>query len=277
MNIRVDFNKPIQDGTEVIFRSPVDCSQVTGLIVYYTGEAGDTASMEFAFADAHGNNVGDIDHLFAENVVVKVILDVSTGMAFVQNADTNAYIERTFVKTVNNIAPDEAGNVNTGGLLVVTKQDGDYMSHTSEEINDHIIKGGTAILRVEKYGVLVDLPVCYNREACVAFIYNDTESRTTEQYVIYDDGTWESFGGAELGVMDVTLVDGRATHTSQAIHDHASQGGMVRLLVGGDFLSLTHSAHSNASFVHFSIEDGSLTQYIIYEDGGCDQFVTQIN
>ena len=91
MNIRVDLNTPIRDGMDVLFRSPVDCSQVTGLTVYYNGE-----SKEFAFADAHGNNVGDIDHLFAENVVVKVILDLSTSMAFVQNADTNAYLEGRF-------------------------------------------------------------------------------------------------------------------------------------------------------------------------------------
>lgn len=90
-NIRVDLDTPIKDGTEVVFRSPVDCSQVTGLIVYYNG-----GSQEFMFADAHGNNVGDIDHLFAENVAVKVILDVTTGMAFVQNADTNAYLEGRF-------------------------------------------------------------------------------------------------------------------------------------------------------------------------------------
>ena len=114
MNIRVDLNYAINDGTEVVFRSPVDCSQVTGLIVYYM-ENGISASKEFAFADAHGKNVGDIDHLFAENVAVKVILDVTTGMAFVQNADTNAYIESTFVKTVNGQKPDENGNVNVSG------------------------------------------------------------------------------------------------------------------------------------------------------------------
>lgn len=108
MNIRVDLNYAIKDGTEVVFRSPVDCSQVTGLKVY---SKNDGSSKEFAFADAHGNNVGDIDHLFAENVVVKVILDVTHAMAFVQNADTNAYIESTFIKTVNGIAPDENGNV----------------------------------------------------------------------------------------------------------------------------------------------------------------------
>ena len=92
MNIRVNLNTNINDGTEVVFRSPVDCSQITGLIVYYI-EDGNICSKEFAFADAHGNNVGNIDHLFAENVVVNVILDVTTSMAFVQNADTNAYLE----------------------------------------------------------------------------------------------------------------------------------------------------------------------------------------
>lgn len=110
MNIRVDLNYPIKDGVEVVFRSPVDCSQVTGLKVYYPD-----GSQEFMFADAHGNNVGDIDHLFAEDVVVKVILDVTKGMAFVQNADTNAYIERTFIKSVNGVTPDENGNVEVAG------------------------------------------------------------------------------------------------------------------------------------------------------------------
>lgn len=103
MNIRVDLNYAIKDGTEVVFRSPVDCSQVAGLKVYYM-ENGSTASQEFVLADAHGNNVGDIDHLFAENVVVKVILDVTSGMAFVQNADTNAYLEGRFAKMEKSLA-----------------------------------------------------------------------------------------------------------------------------------------------------------------------------
>ena len=92
-NIRVDVGYTIKDGSELKFRSPVDCSAITGLIVYYPGANGAITSKVFSFADAHGNNVGDIDHLFAEDVVVKVILDVTKGMAFVQNADTNAYLE----------------------------------------------------------------------------------------------------------------------------------------------------------------------------------------
>ena len=114
MNIRVDLSTPIYDGAEVVFRSPVDCSQVTGLIVYYT-ENGNISSREFAFADAHGNDVGNIDHLFAENVVVKVILDLATNMAFVQNADTNAYLEWRFKDTIDKLCPSftESGSVVT--------------------------------------------------------------------------------------------------------------------------------------------------------------------
>ena len=143
MNIKVELKTNIADGSEVVFRSPADCSQVTGLVIYHTG-----GKTEFAFADAHGNNVGDIDHLFAENAVVKVILDVTARMAFVQNADTNAYIERTFIKSVNGQAPDENGNVKIsipegGGGSGTPGQDGKdggfYIPHV-EQIDDNTIQ-----------------------------------------------------------------------------------------------------------------------------------------
>ena len=139
-NIRVDVNGTIKDGSEIVFRSPVDCSAITGLVVYYTAEDGAAASKEFVLADAHGHNVGDIDHLFAENVVVKVILDVTAGMAYVQNADTNAYIERTFVKTVNGKAPDKNGNVEVavhggGGLNITDDGEGNVTIEASAAIS----------------------------------------------------------------------------------------------------------------------------------------------
>ena len=114
MNIRVDLTTPITDGTEVVFRSPVDCSEITGLIVYCNDD-----SKEFALADAHGNNVGDIDHLFAENVVVKVILDVTHSMAYVQNADTNAYLEERFKELEDKISKiDNGPSAEAGGLTI---------------------------------------------------------------------------------------------------------------------------------------------------------------
>lgn len=92
-NIRVDSTNPIINGMTVTFRSPADCSQITGLIVYYPDGIG-TKSKEFKFVDAHGVDVGSSTvSLFAENVLVKVVLDTDHGKAYVQNADTNAYLE----------------------------------------------------------------------------------------------------------------------------------------------------------------------------------------
>ena len=141
-NIRVDLNETIKDGSAIMFRSPVDCSAITGLIVYYDNAS---ASKEFVLADAHGHNVGDIDHLFTENVVVKVILDVTAGMAYVQNADTNAYIERTFVKSVNGVTPDEKGNVEI------------TVSNSSQ--NATLTTNGKALLRTLLYGAVYDKDV----------------------------------------------------------------------------------------------------------------------
>jgi hypothetical protein len=68
-------------------------------------------SKVFTFKDAHKNELTGIDNLFAAGAYVKVILDVNNASAYIQNADTNAYIERTFAKTVNGVTPDSTGNV----------------------------------------------------------------------------------------------------------------------------------------------------------------------
>ena len=93
-NIRLDLGRAVTNGETLTFRSPVDCSEITGLKVCYPN--GNTTTSEvFEFADAHGNNVGSID-LFASDVLVKVILDTELNRAYVQNADTNAYLEGRF-------------------------------------------------------------------------------------------------------------------------------------------------------------------------------------
>ena len=93
MNVRVDLQETIRDGMEVVFKAPCNYAEVEGLILYYPTDAG-TESQVFAFADAHANDLADLDVLFAKDAVVKVILDLSANMAFIQNADTNAYLER---------------------------------------------------------------------------------------------------------------------------------------------------------------------------------------
>ena len=110
--IKVVIEHFIEDGSSIKFKAPVDCSAVTRLQVQYPN-AGQTAVKNFAFADANGNDIGEVDNLFAKDAIVKVILDMEadidgqgTGAAFVQNANTNAYIENTFAKSWNDL-PDK--------------------------------------------------------------------------------------------------------------------------------------------------------------------------
>lgn len=113
--IRVDQAIPVFDGQPVTFKSPASCVGVEDLKVYYpAGESTEVAT--FALADAHGNNVGGID-LFAAGVLVKVILDTEKGMAYVQNADTNAYLEGRFTaaKEYTDSAIAEAIGMAIGG------------------------------------------------------------------------------------------------------------------------------------------------------------------
>lgn len=87
-NIKVNLSHEILDGLPVTFVAPCDCTAVTGIKVYYPG-----GTKEFTFRDAHGSDLAGIGNLFAAGSYVKAILDVANGHAYIQNADTNAYLE----------------------------------------------------------------------------------------------------------------------------------------------------------------------------------------
>lgn len=162
MNIIVDLNYPIKDGTEVVFRSPVDCSQVKGLLVNYQDNG--PCTKEFALADANGNNVGKISHLFGEDVPVKVILDVTKkSMAFVQNADTNAYLEGRFAELEDKIG---TGGGSTDSAVLYTEQDltpeqqaqaRENIGAISEVANESITPEKTTFVQVERTPVSINL------------------------------------------------------------------------------------------------------------------------
>lgn len=99
--IRIDTNYTISNGRSLTFKAPADCSDITGLIVYYP-DGNNITSKNFAFVDSHGVDVGSgTVSLFAKNAFVKVVLDVDRSKAYVQNPDTNDYVEKTFVKKDN--------------------------------------------------------------------------------------------------------------------------------------------------------------------------------
>lgn len=95
-NIRIDLNRPIIDGESVTFKAPCDCTQADGLIIYYPTitESGETSTSQvFEFKDSHGNTLTGVGNLFLKDSYVKVILDTMNNYAYLQNADTNKYLE----------------------------------------------------------------------------------------------------------------------------------------------------------------------------------------
>lgn len=265
MNIRVDLNTNIADGSEVVFRSPADCSQVTGLVIYHNG-----GKTEFAFADAHGNNVGDIDHLFAENAVVKVILDVTAGMAFVQNADTNAYIERTFVKTVNGQAPDENGNVKVTNPEGGNGADGytpvrgeDY--YTPEDVADIVSKASAEAkaaaveeaLSVMRAPTLLPQDTWYKGATARTAI---TEIRVLDSFTPSETDVeverWPADIDGEGNIMCYVLTDAVAGSTVLIM----AGNGSGRIMANADSKFLFSGA--NASKVYTAVECISGLEYI---------------
>ena len=236
MNIRVDLNTPIKDGTEVVFRTPVDCSQVTGLIVYYK-ENGNTASKEFALADAHGNNVGQIAHLFAENVVVKVILDVTTSMAFVQNADTNAYLEGRFDNIVDKLCPSFSGS----GSIV-----------QCEPVEGYPIK---VVTELPESGVNITLTQCGKN------LFDYTQY-TFENILIYDTGGHTQNSSGYSGTRDyipIGYLKGQTITLNKppcdiAAYTHASlcfYDANKTYISGSN--QATHLVPDNAEYMRFSV------------------------
>lgn len=98
MNIRIDLDHIPMDGETVSFKAPCNASEITGLIIYYKNESNNTVSQEFTLNDANGADIGSIDNIFAEGAIVKVILDTGLNNAFVQNPDTNDYLEKELAK-----------------------------------------------------------------------------------------------------------------------------------------------------------------------------------
>lgn len=91
------------DGQTLSFKAPCDCTAVDGLKVYFPNPSGTETSQAFTFYDAHGNDLTGTGNLFASGAAVTVVLDTVDSKAYIQNADTNAYIESMFNQFANPI------------------------------------------------------------------------------------------------------------------------------------------------------------------------------
>lgn len=128
-NLIATSKTPVFDGMPFTFRAACDCTEINGLTVNYPGvseSASTDASMTFVFKDAHGNDLAGIGNLFAAGAYVRVILDTANRYAYIQNADTNAYLEEQLADKVSS-----SGGALTGRLTlrqIVLTDEVDYGS-----------------------------------------------------------------------------------------------------------------------------------------------------
>lgn len=121
-NISVTLDHLIENGEEIKFIAPCPCTAVEGIVVNYPVETEDgviSESRTFKFKDSHGNDLTGIGNLFAQGALVKVILDIGSLGAYLQNADTNKYLENRLPKSVT-VTLTAVGWTNNTQTVVVT-------------------------------------------------------------------------------------------------------------------------------------------------------------
>lgn len=107
-DVKITLNTPIYDGMPITFKAPCDCTEVAGIQVQHLTETGKTQTTAFDIKDAHGVSVSGLGNLFMQGAYVRAILDTRTYAAYIQNADTNSYVEKKLLPT---LSANEAGRV----------------------------------------------------------------------------------------------------------------------------------------------------------------------
>lgn len=92
--IKVSLNHPIWNGEEIIFKASCNSEAADGMeITYPLNEDGTLETKTYSFRDAHGNNLSNTANVFVSGSYVQVIVDTAKSFAYIQNADTNGYLE----------------------------------------------------------------------------------------------------------------------------------------------------------------------------------------
>lgn len=175
-NIRVDLgHEPIYDGMSLTFKAPCDCTEVSGLDILaweVTENSSSLRNYTFTFKDAHGNTLTGIGNLFSADSYVKVVLDTVNNFAYLQNADTNAYLEGRFNERVQKIW---SGSWSSGSIEVPDWKKYNLFTLTLDGVNCPLllIRYGSKIR-----GIGGDITATGLWTASISFTINDDDTWT---------------------------------------------------------------------------------------------------
>ena len=180
-NIRIDLNGALTDGMTVTFKAPCNCSEITGLKIYYVKD-GDLVGESFTMKDALVNNLANTDNLFAAGAYVTAVLDTVNKRAYLQNASSSEYLEGK-VTPVNNLtststtlplsaAQGKKLKDDIDSKLNVTKTDV-YLRSTDASNTEKSRIGG----------------VMYENNPMVGYMHDNASGKTVDSVGILFDGT----------------------------------------------------------------------------------------
>lgn len=287
-NIRIDLNHTPLAGEAIKFKAPCDAKDITGLTVYYVTDANEITSKEFTLTDANGGDIGAVDNIFSTGAIVKVILDTDANNAFVQNPDTNTYLERRFEGKANKEHTHTAdkimfadgdtiqekynnGDLRGANVLTVIVDDDDNVSHNGDQIFEHLANGGVVVCYYSPYGIFYN---CAGFEdGCAQFLNYEPEEGFMRGIIITSDGGVEVYeqqiSGGGSGVLTVTLdSDGNPDKTPEEVHNHILNGGTAILYESeaDDFYAYVGGNGYACDFLRYEPEEGYLYGFVLYED-----------
>ena len=102
-NLKIIIDGPLMDGHRVTFKAPCACTGIDKLDVRYIDDDAQKSKL-FTLKDSHGNDLTGIGNLFDEGAYVHVILSVTNNAAYIQNGDTNGYLEGKFAGMVKSLS-----------------------------------------------------------------------------------------------------------------------------------------------------------------------------
>ena len=83
--IKVNLNYPLANGKQISFYTPCESEDTQGLIIN---------DVEYALVDADGASVVDTPNLWNRGALMSVIVDTVNMRAYIQNANSNSYLEK---------------------------------------------------------------------------------------------------------------------------------------------------------------------------------------
>ena len=189
-NIRLSAKCELYDGMAVTFKAPCDCTAVDGLNIHVA----DT-KQTFTFRDAHGNDLKGTENLFLTGTYVTVILDTTKAYAYIQNADTNTYLEHR-LNTLTDEMPSVDATLGIEGAAADAKIVGDVLTELWN-----------------RPSVSVDASLSVEGMAADAKAVGDTLATLATQPTATDFSDWDD-GSFTVQMSDGTIKDGSVTFDS---------------------------------------------------------------